>query len=411
MSQLNVGKVVASTGLQLPTFTSGTRPAGSEGLLIYNSTTKSIEGYFGTGWYPIAGGGYDLVQVKAWGAGGGSGTQNRASTSYHTNTYYGIKEGGAGGFVQATFFIQGGTSLIISPGGGGKAGLAAGNPSDAAGGFNGGGGGTYTTYDASGGGGGYSGIFIGSKTQENAILIAPGGGGGAGGPGYPAGSNDQANGGGGIYNNDGTGNFGTRANGYHVANAGGGSTTAGGQAGTSSATAAGQTGGNGAAGSALQGANAVHWRNVWGSGGGGGGGYYGGGSGSNDGNSWSGGGGGAGSAFVRESGISAIPTNSDLPAITYGSHSYGLQTYGALGDGSTTGYNSMRTPVGRDETVYGTDIAGNNIAEGGRFRLINQGGPAGFDGGHGLIAIKIGYGPWVSYGYNNSVDYSITIGY
>ena len=404
MSQLNVGKIVASTGLQLPSFTSGNRPAGSEGLIIYNTTTKSIEGYFSGGWYPIAGGGYETVQVKAWGAGGGSGSQQRSNTNYHTNdaSYY-VKEGGSGGFVQASFLIQGNTTLIVSPGGGGRGALLNGNPSSAPGGFNGGGTSTYTTYDAGAGGGGYSGIFIGSKTQENAVLIAPGGGGGAGGPGYPGNSSDKGNGGGGIGSSTGSGQNGTT--GYNnVTVASGGGTTSGGAGG-------GAGGANGATaggpGSALQGGDAIYVGNVWGSGGGGGGGWYGGGGGSNDGTAWTGGGGGSGSAFVRESGIGTVPTNSDIPSVNYLSHSYGLQTYGSWGDGKTYGsYQSMRGPVGTLDPQY----PGDGVAFGGAFRIITAGGPAGYDGGAGFISIKIGNGPWVGYGFRGGSDYTLTIG-
>jgi hypothetical protein len=403
MSQLNVGKIVASTGVQLPSFTSGSRPAGTEGLLIYNTTTKSIEGYFSGGWYPIAGGGYETVQVKAWGAGGGSGSQQRGSTSYHTNTEYWVKEGGAGGYVQASFYIQGGTTLLVSPGGGGRGALLDGNPSSATGGFNGGGASTYTGNDAGAGGGGYSGIFLSSKSQANAILIAPGGGGGSGGPGYPGNSSDKGNGGGGIGSSTGSGQNGTTGF-SNLAVAGGGGTTAGGTAGAGGGSYGATAG---AAGSALQGANAVYAGNAWGSGGGGGGGWYGGGSGGNDGTAWTGGGGGAGSAFVRESGISTTPSNSDIPQVNYISHSFGLQNYGQWGNGVAVGsYQSMRGPVGTSDPQYPGDL----VAYGGAFRLINQGGPAGYDGGHGYISIKVGNGPWVGYGFRGGSDYTLTIG-
>lgn len=393
MSNINVGTVTLTSGLKLPSFTNSNRPTGIEGLMIYNSEKQTIQAYISGQWSDVGGGGKKLVEFKLWGAGGGSGSQQRNGTSYHTNTFYNIKEGGAGGFVTASFNIASGTSLVLSVGGGGRGGLIGGNPSDAQGGYNGGGGGSYTTYDASGGGGGYTGVFIGTKTQTNAIAIAPGGGGGGGGPGYPANANDEANGGGGIATTTGTGNAGRRSYGYHVANAGGGTPTSGGVGGDSS-----DPGGDGAAGSALQGGNAVHYRNAWGSGGGGGGGWYGGGSGSNDGNSWSGGGGGVGSAFVRESGIATTPTNTDIVAVEYVNHTFGLQTYGAWGNGSTPGYGSMRMPVGTGDANY----PGNSVAYGGAFRLINQGGPSGYNGENGAIVYRIAGGAWTTVSFTGS---------
>lgn len=399
MSNINVGTVTLSNGLRLPSFNNSNRPTGVDGLMIYNSEKQTIQAYISGQWSDVGGGAKKLVEFKLWGSGGGSGSQQRSGASYHTNTFYNVKEGGAGGFVTASFNIASGTSLLLSVGGGGRGGLIGGNPSDAIGGYNGGGGGSYATYDASGAGGGYSGVFVGSKTQANTLIIAPGGGGGGGGPGYPANANDEANGGGGINNANGVGNAGRRSYGYHVANAGGGTTTSGGVGGDSSDPL-----GDGAAGSALQGANAVHHRNVWGAGGGGGGGWYGGGSGSHDGNSWSGGGGGAGSAFVRESGIATSPTNSDIVPVEYVAHTFGLQTYGSWGNGTSPGYGSMRMPVGTGDANY----PGNFVGYGGAFRLINQGGPSGYNGENGAIAYRIAGGAWTSVLYSGS-DVTITI--
>ena len=394
----STGRATFAGGVTLPTFAEANRPAGvPNGTMIINGDTLAIEVFMDGDWKQIGGSGAGaLVEFKVWGAGGGSGSQNRANTSYHTNTYTSCKEGGAGGFVEASFNIASGTQLIISPGQPGRGGLLDGNPSDARASFNGGGRGTYTSYDAGGSGGGYSGVFVGSKTQPNAVLIAPGGGGGSGGPGYPSSGTDQANGGGGIVNANGTGNDGARAHGNHVSNAGGGTPNSGGVAGDAA--------NDGAAGSALQGANAVQHRNAWGSGGGGGGGWYGGGSGAGDGNSWSGGGGGAGSAFVRGSGIPTSPSNDALSGIEYVSHTFGLQTYGRYGDGSNPGYNSMRMPVGTTDGVY----PGNDVGYGGAFRLINQGGPSGYDGGSGAIVYRLDGGPWQTVTYTGS-DVTITI--
>lgn len=396
----STGRAEFAGGITLPQISEANRPSGvPNGTMIVNADTLAIEVYMDGEWKQIGGSGANkLIEFKVWGAGGGSGTQNRANTSYHTNTFYNIKEGGAGGFLTASFNVTSGTQLTLSPGQPGRGGLLDGNPSDARASFNGGGTGTYTSYDASGSGGGYSGVFLGtSKTQATAILISPGGGGGAGGPGYPAAGTDQANGGGGISNTSGRGNDGARAYGNHVANAGGGSATAGGVGGDAA--------NDGAAGSAFQGANAVHHRNVWGSGGGGGGGWYGGGSGAGDGNSWSGGGGGSGSAFVRGSGIPTSPGNDPLIGIQYVSHTYGIQNYGQWGDGSSPGgYNSMRMPVGTSDAQY----PGNNVGYGGSFRIITSGGPSGYDGGSGAIVYRIDGGSWQTVTYTGS-DVTITI--
>jgi hypothetical protein len=399
MSQLNVGSINVTGGLTLPQFNNTTRPAAPpEGTMIYNTEEFKFQLYSNGDWIDVAGkGAGSQVDFKIWGAGGGSGAQNRANTNYHTNTFYNVKEGGAGGFVEVSYIIPSGTSLLLSVGGGGTGGLIGGNPSDAIGGYNGGGGGTYTSYDASGGGGGYSGVFIGSqKTQAAALIIAPGGGGGAGGPGYPANTNDQANGGGGVNNTNGQGNNGARAYGTHVANAGGGTPTAGGVGGDAA--------NDGAAGAALQGANAVHHRNVWGSGGGGGGGWYGGGSGAGDGNSWSGGGGGVGSGFVRGAGVVTSPGSSLQAEYELLSHTFHTQTYGSWGDDTAPGYNSMRKPVGTTDGQY----PGSNVGWGGSFRIINDGGPSGYTGEGGAIIYRIDGGNWTTLTFTGS-DSTITI--
>lgn len=399
----STGRATFAGGVTLPQFAEANRPTGvPNGTMIINGDTLAVEVYIDGDWSQIGGSGAGkLVEFKIWGAGGGSGSQNRTNGSYHTSTYTSCKEGGAGGFVEASFTIASGTQLMLSPGQSGRGGLLDGNPSDARASFNGGGTGTYTSYDASGSGGGYSGVFLGTKSQANCIIISPGGGGGAGGPGYPSNSNDQANGGGGIASSDGTGNNGGRSYGYHLALASGGTPTAGGAGGTQSGA---PTGGNGAAGSALIGGNAVHHRNVWGAGGGGGGGWYGGGSGSNDGNSWSGGGGSVGSAFVRGSGTPTSPANDILAGVEYVSHTYGLQTYGRYGDGSNPGYESMRMPVGTSDGVY----PGNDVGYGGAFRLINAGGPSGYDGGVGSIVYRLDGGAWQTVSYTGT-DITITI--
>jgi hypothetical protein len=191
------------------------------------------------------------VLVKAWGAGGAGGT-------------YGGDGGGSGGYATATLSVTPGQELIIAVGGGGLHGTS--NGTGGLGGWPGGGYGTRG--DASGGGGGgYSGVFLSSLDQANALIIAGAGGGGTG---------------------------------YQVGGAGGGSTgnrggTDGGYGGTQSAGGTGSL--YGADGSALQGGNGDtrgQIDNLTYDGGGGGGGYYGGEGGYSDAK-----GGGGGSGFLH----------------------------------------------------------------------------------------------------------------
>jgi len=401
MSTINVGTVTLSNGLILPSFTTATRPVGVEGLMIYNTTEKAIQAYIAGTWSNVGSGGKKTVEFKVWGAGGGGGSQNRTTSSYLTTTEYYVKQGGAGGFVTASFKVASGTQLVFSVGQGGRGALQASNPSSSLGGYNGGGNGSYSSYDASGGGGGYSGVFIGTKIQSNALVIAPGGGGGGGGPGYPGNGNDQGNGGGGILSGDGTGNKGA-LNFSGTSNAGGGTPNAGGIAGAGGGSYGAVAG---AAGAALQGANAVYSGNVWGSGGGGGGGWYGGGSGAGDGNAWTGGGGGAGSAFVRSSGIPTTPSNTPLTPVEYNSHSYGLQDYGKYGNGVVYGsYNAMRGPAGTSDLQY----PGNDIGYGATMILTSSVGAAAYNGNNGAIVYRIDGGVWTVINYSGA-DVTITI--
>ena len=387
------GNLTVTGGIKLGDDTRTASVAGT-GSLRWN--TDTLQASDGTDWANIYTPPVALkVEVKMWGAGGGSGSQNRSGTGYHTTSYYKVKEGGAGGYLEAEFAIIEGTSLTFSIGDAGRGALLNGYPSSAPGGSNGGGNGTYSSSDASGGGGGYVGIFLSSgKTQATAIAISPGGGGGGGGPGYPNNADDEANGGGGI--NDaatGSGNQGARNFGFFVDYAKGGRNNAGGAGGDASVTD-----GDGQVGSILQGGNGVYYGNMWGSGGGGGGGWYGGGSGANDGNNWSGGGGGAGSAFIRGSGVSYLSDgSSSIPDITYVSHTFHTESFGS--DDAT--YNNMRIPQGIADAQY----PGGNIGYGGIF---NTSPPNGSDGVKGAIVYRINNGAWVT--LTTLGDTTITIG-
>ena len=163
--------------------------------------------------------------------------------------------GGVGGSSSARFtFIAGQQYRLIVGGRGANGGI---------GGFGGGGNGGGGT-GVGGGGGGYTGLFLSTVSQSNAIIIAGGGGGGA---------NDPANGGaGGGLNGGNSGNAGTR----------------GGFGGTSSSGGAGGSGGS--SGSSLQGGAGA---------GGGGGGYFGGGGGTSYNGCCADGAGGGGSGFLH----------------------------------------------------------------------------------------------------------------
>lgn len=200
---------------------------------------------------------YSLT-VKMWGPGGGSGNYSASGG------------GGAGGYAFGTLSVTPGETLLIVAGSGGKA-----PASPTANGGNGGwpGGGYGTRGDASGaGGGGLSGIFTGSITQGNALIIAGGGGGSTGFGNFGAG------GGGGTSGGSGTSGSG-----------GGGSQIAGGLGGSGQTTPP-------VAGSALTGGVAFTDQTTTQSNdcGGGGSGYFGGGAGQGDGRS-----GGGGSGYLH----------------------------------------------------------------------------------------------------------------
>lgn len=127
--------------------------------------------------------GVSQAKIKVWGAGGAGrlGAYNNAS-------------GGSGGYAEAYLILEPGQRLVIVVGSGGEKGTDVGGQ----GGWPGGGFGTRG--DASGGGGGgLTGVFLGSVSQENALIIAGAGGGGGG---YEGGA------GGGTGGNPGNQNFG-----------------------------------------------------------------------------------------------------------------------------------------------------------------------------------------------------------
>jgi hypothetical protein len=198
------------------------------------------------------------ITTKIYAVGGGGGTDT-----------YRQSPGGSGGAAQGTFIFEQGKTYKLIVGGGaiGATGGYGGGGNGSAGGAGG----------VSGGGGGYTGLFLNSVSQTNAILIAGGGGGGA---------NDPATGGsgGGL----------TGGNGSNAPDRGG----------TGGTQSSGGTGGS--SGSALQGGS--------GTAAGGGGGYFGGGGGYYNTTIGADGAGGGGSGYIHPISITngfLVDTNYD----------------------------------------------------------------------------------------------------
>lgn len=53
MSNLNVGKLLASVGVKLPSFTNANRPSGESGLIIFNSQEGTVQVHDGTQWINV----------------------------------------------------------------------------------------------------------------------------------------------------------------------------------------------------------------------------------------------------------------------------------------------------------------------------------------------------------------------
>lgn len=130
------------------------------------SNIKVIKSAWNGTSYPNTAPNINLI-IKLWGAGGAGGTAG--GWSYGAN-------GAGGGFVSATLAFPttfAGTNLILQVGGGGQV-----NSTTQA--FGGGGRASVTNSDNryGSGGGGYTGLFMTSVSQANALAIAGGGGGG-----------------------------------------------------------------------------------------------------------------------------------------------------------------------------------------------------------------------------------------
>lgn len=241
--------------------------------------------------------GVDEIVAKVWGAAGG-GTRNNVGVQ---------KDGGAGGFAQATLSVTAGEVLTVHVGAGGAGYFYLANETAAA------------------PGGGLCAILRGSTP-----LIVAGSGGGAG----ICNSTDAADSGNG---GAGGGSSGVAGGGPGAFGGGGGTQSAGGAGGTSSA------GTNGGAGGFLTGGTSGYANSETydGYGGGGGAGYYGGGGGGGDSDSGStnadAGGGGGGSGYVSGTSTTLTAGSGTTPAGT-GDADYVT--------GVGVGYNGDSTPGG-----------------------------------------------------------------
>jgi hypothetical protein len=210
--------------------------------------------------------GITKLRVKLWGGGGGD----------YPSTSFG---GGGGAYASAVVDVTGLTSLLVVVGMGGES-VGANTSGYGSAGYGGGGGTGNVGY--AGRGGGLAGLFNGTYTQANAIIIAAGGGGGG-----PAGA-----GGGGGYPNG--------ADGSATNNGFGGTQTAGGAGGYYGAA-------DPYRGTALTGGSAAGGGDS-GGGGGGGGGYWGGGAGFNGDTPSGNSGAGGGSSYIGSNRLTEIVT-------------------------------------------------------------------------------------------------------
>jgi len=260
-----VGNELSTTGnITAAKYSSGTIPLTTVGYSYVSDANQSFT-------VPA---GVTSLKVKMWGPGGGTGNYSASGG------------GGAGGYSTGFISVTPGEQLILVIGSGGKKPVST-NGNGGLGGWPGGGYGTRG--DASGGGGGgYSGIFTGSISQANAIVIAGGGGGASGFGNYGAG------GGGGLTGGSGVGQAGK-----------GGSQVAGGLNGNSTSSPAYTVGGMFTGGVAFT----DNTTSVGVDCGGGGSGYWGGGAGQGDGAA-----GGGGSGFLHATRITSGATTAGANA-------------------------------------------------------------------------------------------------
>ena len=287
--------------------------SGSSSSSSNTNTTYSYSGSDTT--FSLSNGQTVTGTIKLWGAAGG--TDYSPGNSVH--------RGGGGAFASATFnYVSDGTNLIFSVGQGGISGAKAGS---------------------GGNGGGYSGVFLGSKTHGNALIVVGGGGGGGDSTGYNGAE-------GGAFGGSASGTYNGGSGGTQ--NAGGGFVNPFGAGSVSPTAGSALTGGHGGGTQSRQQSAGYNGGGIQGqegggynAGGGGGAGYYGGGGGAG-GNGGSGGGGG--SSYYNT-----------------GSYWSGTPTSAAGSDGNSGGASDSNYPSGVGQVIAGSRN----------------------DGGHGAIYVDI----------------------
>ena len=256
--------------------TAGGKTADRAFSIVVNAPIEQAFTYTGSNQTFTVPSGVTSVTAHVFGAGGGGG---------HLSGWQDQSPGGAGGSAVGDIDVSSLSSLLIVVGQGGEGNDGVGStPIRSA--FGGGGGGTTTSDNAyGGGGGGLSGIFNGSYTHGNSILIAGGGGGGGAMNGTTGYLKSRGGAGGGTTGEDGA-SVDTQYRGR------GGTQSAGGASPANGYNHGGTDSGTGIAGSALQGGGDTDGYSYGGKGGGG---YYGGSEGSyNEPGDMAGGGGGSG---------------------------------------------------------------------------------------------------------------------
>tara|TARA_B100001769_G_scaffold178724_1_gene141106 strand:+ start:16 stop:1767 length:1752 start_codon:yes stop_codon:yes gene_type:complete len=310
--------------------------SGSSTSTSNTNTTYSYDGSDDT--LSLSNGQTVTGTIKLWGAAGG--TDYSPGNNAH--------RGGGGAFASATFnYVSDGTNLIFSVGQGGISGAKAGS---------------------GGNGGGYSGVFLGSKTHSNALIVVGGGGGGGdstgyngaeagafGGSGsgaYNGGSGGTQNAGGGFVNPFGAGSVSPTAGSALAGGHGGGTQSRQQSAGYNGGGIQGQEGGG------------------YNAGGGGGAGYYGGGGGAG-GNGGSGGGGGSSyyntgsywsgtpSSAAGSGGTSGGASDSNYPGGTVGSVTAGSRNDG--GHGAIYVDITISTAVTSNMTLQSVDATAQSV--------------------------------------------------
>lgn len=328
--------VITSGSLVLPSGTTAQRPATpANGQTRFNTSTGVVEVWYNNVWYDVSNGvAVGGVLVEVWGAGGGG--------SGAGGWIYGAPGGGGGysyGYLQD--LTPGETLILII----GQGGTGYGTTSMFGGGAPSSLNGADLRYGAPGGG--LTGLFRGSYTQANSLIIAGGGGGGGC---SRAGSGNVGGAGGGH-----TAQAGTSAYDSKPAYAGlpGSQTAAGANATSDGANTTGQQG-------ALQGGTSR--TNCYG--GGGGGGYWGGsGGGYSESNTMAGGGGGSGYIHPRYVTQGAILCGSgqNPPSIPTGSLGVGGAANNVQNGGVNAGGHGYAR-ITRNGVVTNYTYTGSNIS-------------------------------------------------